>query len=91
MTTLRSFLRKPQQIPIFHEGFVIDLPARIRDFAVSKIGTDKRRNRTWAGFFQVKMRFCVLRHQNFQCPASGLRWILQWSRRLQKEVRDSEP
>ena len=26
-----------------------------------------------------------------QCPASGLRWILQWSRRLQKEVRDSEP
>jgi len=26
-----------------------------------------------------------------QCPASGLRWILQWPRRLQKEVRDSEP
>jgi len=52
MTTLGSFLKKNQQIPIFQEGSVIDLSARIRDFAVSKIDTDKRRNCTWQGGFR---------------------------------------
>jgi len=57
MTTLRSFLRKTQKIPIFQEGSVIDLSARIRDFAVSKIDTDKRRNCTWQGGFRWKCDF----------------------------------